>query len=82
MDKVKIEYPCSWSYRIVVKNSDLIDDIIKNIVLEKPYKVISSHKSKSSKYKSFSASMIVNNEDERVFIYESLRKHKDVFYVL
>lgn len=72
--KPQIDYPCEWKYKIVVdENLDAkkeVDEILK----DKDFKFEKSHKSSNGKYVSYNISLEVQNEEERLRIFDDLKK--------
>jgi len=81
-EKLKLNYPCSWKYKIVILEKDNVKQIIKEVLNERPYNVKESKTSKAGKFKSYTISLIVHNEEDRKFLYEILGKHKQIKMVL
>ncbi len=79
--KPEITYPCEWKYKIISKHDDP-SSAIKSVLGKKEYKLSASNNSKSGKYKGHNLSTLVMSEDERVAIFEELRAHKDIKFVL
>ncbi len=79
--KVEIEYPCIWKYKVIIENGKNVKKIVKNQI-QKEYKLKFSNKSKSGKYDSYSLELLVQNEDERTYIYENLKKDAQIKMVL
>lgn len=80
--KATIEYPCTWEYKIIVLKDDDINKIAKEILLQKEYKIVPSNKSKSGKYKSYNLTTLVESEDERRVIFQTLKQNNKVKYIL
>lgn len=80
--KVELNYPCSWSYKLIANEENAIKEAINKVILEKSHTLKHSNKSKSGKYVSMNLDIIVQSEDERNFIYEALKKHKNIKMVL
>jgi len=72
MPKLELEYPCSWKYKVV----------IHSVILERAHTLKHSNTSRTGKYVSLNLDLIVQNEDERTFIYEALKAHQDIKMVL
>jgi len=81
-EKLVLEYPCSWCYKVIGHHKDDIHTAIKEIILEKPHTLKLSNESKTGKYVSMNLDLIINNEDERTFIYEALKNHQHIKMVL
>jgi len=80
--KLELEYPCSWKYKIVGEERQKLEDAIRSVILERAHTLEHSKASKTGKYISLNLDMIVHNEDDRTFIYEALKAHDDVKMVL
>lgn len=80
--KAKIEYPSEWEYKVIILKDADIKEIVKDILLEKEYKLAQSNTSKGGKYKSYNLTTLVNSDDERGAIFEALKQDDRVKYVL
>lgn len=80
--KVKIDYPCSWSYRLIGVSEDTIIEAVQDILKEKDYTLEASNASKSGKYISMNLLTKVMNEQERLDIFHAFKQHKKIHYVL
>jgi len=81
-EKLELDYPCNWSYKLVVLESININATVKEIVLEREHSIIKSKVSSNGKFKSYNLELLVHNEDDRKFLYEVLGKHDDIKMVL
>lgn len=68
----KIEYPLFWSYRVIT-DGDLRDKIL-DIIKEYDHKISFSKHSKGGKYLSFEVVVFVKSDNERVLIFENLKR--------
>jgi len=80
--KLELEYPCKWEYKLIGKEEDGIKKMALDIVGEKPFTLNVSNKSSSGKFVSVTLEVLIYNDDERVYIYEELRKSKHILYIL
>lgn len=80
--KVKLDYPCSWKYKIVILETVNVKYISKDIFGEREHSVKESNTSKKGKFKSYSVELIVHNDDDRKEIYKILGEHKEIKMVL
>ena len=78
----EIQFPCEWSYKIIGMDADSVLSAIEESVLNLAYDVTPSNLSKNGKYVSFNLKLEVPNETVRNLIYEKLKNHPDVNYVL
>lgn len=77
-----LEYPLLWEYKIVAFANADINGIIAKLLDGKTYKLKESKKSKSGTYKSYSLALEVESKNERKTIFESLRSHSNIKFVL
>lgn len=80
--KLELQYPCSWSYKLIGYEKDAIQKAIHDVILEREHNLTHSNASKTGKYISMNLSLIIHNEDERNFIFEALKKHQNIKMVL
>ncbi len=80
--KLELEYPCSWTYKLIGYEKEAIQKAIHDVILEREHTLTHSNKSKSGKYVSMNLDLIIHNEDERNFIYEALKAHQHIKMVL
>ena len=81
-EKLELEYPCSWTYKLIGLEKEVIQKAIHDVILEREHKLTHSNKSKTGKYVSMNLDIIIQNEDERNFIYEALKTHQHIKMVL
>ncbi len=81
-EKLVLDYPCSWKYKIVLLESIDASGVVKSIVLEREHTLKDSNTSKKGKYKSYSIELIVHNEDDRKELYKLFGDHVDIKMVL
>lgn len=93
--KLELEYPCSWCYKLIGYEKEAIQKAIHDVILEREQKVngeareaalgydlTHSNASKTGKYVSMNLDLVIQNEDERNFIYEALKAHQHIKMVL
>jgi putative lipoic acid-binding regulatory protein len=80
--KLELQYPCSWSYKIIANEKESIVEAICEVVDTREHTLTSSKSSKGGKYISMNLDILVHNEDDRNFIYEALKKHQLIKMVL
>ena len=80
--KLELQYPCSWCYKLIGYEKEAIAVAIKEVILEKEHKLSHSNASKTGKYISMNLDIVIHNEDERNYIYESLKAHQNIKMVL
>ena len=80
--KLELQYPCSWSYKLIGYEKEAIQKAIHDVILEREHDLTHSNASKTGKYISMNLSLVIHNEDERNFIFEALKKHQNIKMVL
>jgi len=81
-EKLELTYPCDWSYKLIAGEKEALQKAIRDVIDEREHKLTHSNKSKSGKYISMNLDLIIQNEDERNFIYEALKAHQNIKMVL
>ena len=81
-EKLELNYPCSWEYKLVVLEHIDIHVTVKEVILHREHKVKASKVSSKGKYKSYTLEMLVHNEDDRKEIFRMLGQHTDIKMVL
>jgi putative lipoic acid-binding regulatory protein len=80
--KLELEYPCNWCYKVVAYERAGIEIAVMEILAERPYSLNPSKTSSSGKYISMNLELLVHNEDERTYFYETLKAHQHIKMVL
>ena len=81
-EKLKLDYPCNWTYKLVVKEQINIITTVKEVVLEREHSIKESKTSAKGKFKSYTLELLVHNEDDRKTLFEILGKHIDIKMVI
>ncbi len=80
--KLELDYPCNWKYKVITEHEDHTKEAILDVINERMHTLTHSNSSKSGKYVSMNLELLVHNEDDRNFIYEALKAHQKVKMVL
>ncbi|MFZ2889478.1 YbeD family protein [Sulfuricurvum sp.] len=80
--KVELTYPCTWCYKVVAYERAGIEIAAIEIFSERQYSLNPSNVSKGGKYISMNLELLVHNEDERTYFYETLKAHPHIKMVL
>lgn len=81
-EKLELNYPCSWEYKLVVLESCDIKKTVKEVIYEREHKIKSSKVSTKGKFVSYTLELLVHNDDDRKELFELLRKHSNMKMVL
>lgn len=81
-EKLELDYPCSWEYKLVVLEHIDIKGAVKEVISSREHNIKESKVSSKGKYKSYSLELLVHNEDDRKEIYKMLGDHSNIKMVL
>ena len=79
---LELDYPCNWTYKVVIRHEQTIQDIIKEVLNEREHNIQPSKKSSGGKFKSYTLEMLVHNEDDRKELYKILADHEHIKMVV
>ena len=80
--KPKIDYPCTWQYKIIGESATAITRLVEEHVYEKGYTLTDSNVSSGGRYISMALELIVNNNERRLELYKLLAADPTVKVVL
>jgi len=80
--KLELTYPCTWCYKVIGYERAGIEIAALEIFSERSYTLNPSNTSGSGKYISMNLELLVHNEDERTYFYETLKAHQHIKIVL
>jgi len=80
--KLELDYPCNWTYKLVIRQEENIKKIIKEVLDEREHGVKPSKTSKAGKFKSYTLDLIVENEEDRKDLYQLLGDHEHIKMVV
>ncbi|MFT4649698.1 MAG: putative lipoic acid-binding regulatory protein [Planctomycetota bacterium] len=81
MDKPEIEYPCDWDYRLIGRSEEVLRAAASDIAPAN-HKIAQGQQSKQGSYISLSLTVYVAHEEQRLQIFDALKAHVDVLFVL
>jgi putative lipoic acid-binding regulatory protein len=82
LDKLVLEYPLIWRYKIIAEAKADVERIVSLSLQDKEYSLEISKTSKKGSYKSYRLAIEVASDSDRKGILEKLREHKDIKFVL
>ena len=80
--KPEIEYPCLWSYRIVGTDEVQMRIAVLEVLGDLEHRVTTGLESSQGKYRSLQVEIVVRDEAQRLSIFEALKTHPEVRFVL
>ncbi|RXJ84314.1 HP0495 family protein [Arcobacter cloacae] len=81
-ERLELNYPCNWEYKLVVLEHINIKMTVKEIILNREHKVKESKVSAKGKFKSYTLELLVHNEDDRKELFKQLGAHENIKMVL
>ncbi len=82
MKKIKITYPCHWSYRIIGDDEKNLRDAAADAAGNKKFTLSVSNRSSGGKYYSLNMELVVDDETERLAIFKRLKNDDTIKFVL
>jgi len=80
--KLKLDYPCSWIYKIVILHEHNANAIARNVLEDREHKVSKSKVSSKGKFKSYNIDIMVISDDDRTNLHKVFGEHKNVKMVV
>lgn len=71
-NKPDITYPCQWEYKIIGLTPEEMSSSVAQILDGRDYKLNMSNVSRTGKYTSLTISLLVENEEDRLSIFNNL----------
>lgn len=80
--KLHLEYPCLWIYKVIGVDQDAMKSAIAEIIRDRPCRISLSRQSETAKYISLNVELTVESESHRTDLYEALKAHRAIKLVL
>ena len=80
--ELKLNYPCNWEYKAILEAHHDIKEIVQSVLDEREHSIRKSQNSKAGKYSSYTIKTLVHSSDDRKVIFETLKQHKSIKFVL
>lgn len=81
-EKPEIDYPCNWIYKVIGEDQEILKEVIITACAPANVDISYSHSSSKGKYHSLNASLEVEDEKQRLQIYDLLKNHPAIKVVL
>lgn len=82
MEKLKIEYPCDWTFKIIGQDEGLLRKAATVSLESRVHTVNNSNASSGGKYISLNLTVNVNDETDRNEIYKHLQSDSAIKFIL
>lgn len=80
--KLQLQYPCPWVYKIIGADADEMKNAVYDIVRDRSCTISLSRQSEAAKYFSLNVELTVESESHRKDLYEALKAHRAITFVL
>lgn len=80
--ELKLNYPCDWEYKVILEAHFNVKEIVKSVLDKREHTIRKSQNSKAGKYSSYTVKTLVHSSNERRVIFEALKKHESIKFVL
>ena len=81
-NELNLNFPTAWQYKLIMGKKHDAKKIAKDILKDKEHEIKKSQNSTKGNYTSHTLEVLVDNHEERKAIFEDLKKHKDIKFVL
>ncbi len=80
--ELKLEFPTIWHYKLVMQKENDAKKILKDVLKNREHKIKKSQNSSKGNYVSHTVEVLVDSHEERKAIFDDLKKHKEIKFVL
>ncbi len=80
-EKPQIDYPTKWRFKVIGRDKEKVEQAIKEVMGDKTHSCKFSKTSKKGNFHSYSASCIVESQEERDRLYKAFGDHDNVDFV-
>ena len=80
--KPEILYPCIWAYQVIGTDEDRLREAVLEVLGDAPHTLKPGRMSRGGKYRSLGLETRVEDEPERLRIFDRLSKHPAIRFVL
>jgi putative lipoic acid-binding regulatory protein len=80
--KLQIDYPCHWEYKVIIQVGMDVYLPLKEVLKDREFGVKSSNKSKKGSYESYNVTVLVTSNEERENLFNALKSHENIKFVL
>jgi putative lipoic acid-binding regulatory protein len=81
-EKLNLNYPCTWIYKIIGADQNEMRAAVLEIIQDRACSITLSRSSKNSKYHCLDVEITVESDSHRKIIYEALKAHRAIKIVL
>ncbi|MDW7771703.1 MAG: DUF493 domain-containing protein [Desulfobulbaceae bacterium] len=80
--KARINYPCSWQYKIIGEDRAAMQELVASTLADRPYTLTLSNVSRSGRYVAMNLELTVDDEEQRLALYRILAASRETKVVI
>jgi len=80
--KLRIDYPCSWGFKLIGRDRVKIKDAIREIIDDRDYKCRDGNISRNGKFVTVNTECRVDSQEDRDKIFKAFSRHKNIDMVI
>lgn len=80
--KLRLDYPCSWVYKVIGMDQVEMTNAVCEIIQDRPCRISLSRQSETARYISLNVEITVESDFHRTAVHEALKAHRAVKLVL
>jgi hypothetical protein len=80
--KAMIDYPCRWVYKIIGPDREEMSRAVAALLQDSSFTMIISSSGATGKYHCLNVEVLVENEEKRIAVYESLKAEESIKIIL
>jgi putative lipoic acid-binding regulatory protein len=81
-EKLKIEYPCEWGFKLIGKDKEKLEALVSDIMEDKEYRCKEGNVSKNGNFVTLNTYCEVCSQEERDKFFKAFQEHNDVKMVI
>ena len=81
-EHLNLSYPCPWDYQVIGEDEDSLRQAVEQVLAGAEHVLTLSNRSAKGRYLSLQLTVTVRDEVERLDLFEALRQHPAVRFVL
>lgn len=80
--ELQLDYPCHWEYKLILSIEHDVTVSIREVLDTRDHHIKKSQNSTKGNYASYTLKVLVHNDDDRKTIFQTLKSHKHIKFVL
>lgn len=80
--ELQLDYPCHWEYKLVLSTEHNVTTIVQEVLEERIHEIRKSQNSAKGNYVSYTLRILVHNAEDRKALFQMLKSHQHIKFVL